>query len=733
MASIALPLLATNPYTAAFLGVVGAIVDNLIISAITPATVVESGKAKDIDFQTATLGAGIAKCYGTTKVTGNIIWGTKFTEHVHTESSGGKGGGGAKTETKEYSYWLSFAILICEGPITSIEKVYADGNEFNLSDADYTLYKGTEEQEPDDFMESIEGTGKVPAYRGMAYIVFKNFNCTPYGNRIPSFSFIVKNPKNDLKEIVTDIGTDAGLVETLDFNADDLANITIPGFSRSGSQAYKDQINDLRLSNTFDGVEQRGVINFKKRHFDSVIALSKNDYGAYESDPDDEPIQSSIEHDISLPKILNVTYISSDNEYQTGTQPARRQITGATDETTVSTNVVMSDSHAKEVAELRLYESWMARNTHKFKVGPSFGWLLPGYILEVEMPTGNRQLMMVKSTSYGTPGLNEIEAFNVFSGVYSIATRTVDTNPTPIVTVPTEIFYALLDIPKLPLDTSSGDDYMYFVSGAVNYLGANLFRSDDSGASYYLNVQNNLLGIIGTANTVLPDSKTYSWDNANTVDIVINYGTLASHEVSEVLNYANVAILGNEIIQYHYAELIGTNTYRLSGLLRGRFGTEQYTNSHVTGERFVILSTGTISSVPIAKDDWYKSIPVKVGPRPLSVLNSLYKSYTLNSQAVIYKPWAGCHLDVVKDGTTYTASWVRRTRKDGALKDYADAPLNESQELYEVDIRNTAGTVIKTLNLTEPKFTYTGDDVAGFSIYQISDSRGRGWPLEWGN
>ena len=730
MAASLLPLAFHATGWAAFgLSIAGAIIDNMLISALTPTTVTESGRMTDIDLQTATLGAKIIKGYGTTRVTGNIIWGTKYTEHVHTSSSGGKGGS-PKQESKSYTYSASFAILISEGPIKSIKKVFADGNDFDMSSVDYNLYYGDQSQEPDDFMQSIEGTGKVPAYRGLAYIVFKNFNVTDFGNRIPSFSFVVEYPKNNLKDIVTDICLAAGLTETLDFNATSLANITVDGFSRSGGDAYKDQIDSLRMCHVFDAAERRGVVEFLIRDFSNVIALSKNDYGAYETDPEDEPISITDAHDISLPRMLTLNYISSDNDYQTGSQPAKRQLTNAIDEKSVSTAVVLTDAAAKEVAELRLAETWLARTTFDFKTGSKFGWVLPCDILEVELPDGTRQLMIVNSTNYGRPGINVIKATRVYSGVYQIATRNVDAQPEPIVSVPTEIFYALLDIPKLPPDTSDTNDYIYFVSGASNYLGCNVYRSSDSGASYDLALQNSRNGIVGTAKTVLGNSRPYSWDNANTLDVYIPYGTLASHTKLEVLNYYNVAAVGKEIIQYRYAELIGENIYRLSGLLRGRFGTEMYTGTHESGETFVVIDINTINALPVAKDDWYKDIALKIGPRPLSILNAKYKNTTLNAQGIMYKPWAGCHLKADRKDGTWTVSWIRRTRKDGAWKDYADVPLNESSETYQVDILDTAGTVINTFATSTPKFTYSGS-CAGANIYQVSDVRGRGWPLEW--
>ncbi len=52
---------------------------------------------------------------------------------------------------------------------------------------DIEIFYGTETQTPSAIMEEIEGVGNVPAYRGTAYVVFKNFQLANFGNAIPSF------------------------------------------------------------------------------------------------------------------------------------------------------------------------------------------------------------------------------------------------------------------------------------------------------------------------------------------------------------------------------------------------------------------------------------------------------------------------------------------------------------------------------------------------------------------
>jgi hypothetical protein len=57
-----------------------------------------------------------------------------------------------------------------------------------------------------------------------------------------------------------------------------------------------------------------------------------------------------------------------------------------------------------------------------------------------------------------------------------------------------------------------------------------------------------------------------------------------------VLAGANAAVVGDEIVQFRDVVLVGPGTYRPSGFLRGRLGTDDKVDGHAAGERFVLLS-----------------------------------------------------------------------------------------------------------------------------------------------
>jgi hypothetical protein len=132
------------------------------------------------------------------RIGGNIIWATDFREETKTTTQGGgKGGGGGKVKTTEYLYYASFAVALCEGPITGIGRVWADGKAMDMTGVTWRWYPGNEAQTADPFIAAKMGAANTPAYRGTAYVVFEDLALATFGNRLPQLSFEVFRPLAD--------------------------------------------------------------------------------------------------------------------------------------------------------------------------------------------------------------------------------------------------------------------------------------------------------------------------------------------------------------------------------------------------------------------------------------------------------------------------------------------------------------------------------------------------------
>jgi hypothetical protein len=174
--------------------IAGSYIDQALFGATGQETLREGPRLADLNVTASTEGADIPRLYGRARLGGQIIWATNFEEETLTSSAGGSGkglntGGGARTT--QYRYFANFAVALCEGEVTRLGRVWADGDEITLSDYSYRFYTGSEDQAPDSLIEAKEGSGNAPAYRGTAYIVFERLPLEDFGNRIPQLTFEV--------------------------------------------------------------------------------------------------------------------------------------------------------------------------------------------------------------------------------------------------------------------------------------------------------------------------------------------------------------------------------------------------------------------------------------------------------------------------------------------------------------------------------------------------------------
>ncbi|NHB77962.1 baseplate multidomain protein megatron [Rhodobacter calidifons] len=149
---------------------------------------VDVGRIERLRLTGAGEGAPIGRIWGRMRVAGQVIWATEFVETVRRRRTGK---GAPKPKVNEYSYSVSLAIGLCEGEILRVGRIWADGNEISAQDLNLRVYTGSETQLPDPLIEAVEGNGRAPAYRGLAYVVIEDLELASYGNRVPQFSFEV--------------------------------------------------------------------------------------------------------------------------------------------------------------------------------------------------------------------------------------------------------------------------------------------------------------------------------------------------------------------------------------------------------------------------------------------------------------------------------------------------------------------------------------------------------------
>lgn len=160
----------------------------------------EGARLADLRVQGSREGAAIPRVYGRARISGQVIWATRFEEVASESREGGKGAMGGGNSVRTYSYFANFAIALCEGPVARIGRVWADGKPLDLSGITWRLQTGEETQDVDSLIAAKQGD--APAYRGVATVVFERLPLTDFGNRIPQLSFEVIRPATGLADDV---------------------------------------------------------------------------------------------------------------------------------------------------------------------------------------------------------------------------------------------------------------------------------------------------------------------------------------------------------------------------------------------------------------------------------------------------------------------------------------------------------------------------------------------------
>ncbi|GAB4511257.1 MAG: hypothetical protein Tsb0019_06550 [Roseibium sp.] len=734
----------------AFAGPLGAFAGALVGSRIDaalfgPVARSEGPRLDDISVQASTYGQPVPRLYGTVRVAGNLIWSSGLIETETTKVQGGKGGG-TRTKTTTFTYHVDCAIALGKGPISAVRRIWADGKLFrdeagvSKQASDIRVYPGSKTQLPDPVIQAALGPADTPAFRGTAYVVFEHLELGDFGNRIPNFSFeLVAGETATVATVIEDLLGDVA-IPFLD--AARTERIDLAGYAIARPVTLRAALDPLRAAHFFDMAEIEGTLEVFPVDGTPAAKVPGGHLAAHPFGSDrPQTFEARRTADLELPRQVTVQHLDPERDFQANSQRARRSTLNSTADVTVDLPLVLGASEAKAIAERMLSVAWARRDAVTLQLPMLYLHVEPGMKLVVGLEEGRERLLRVTRKELRLPGTVLLECETDGASVLvKTALAAPSTVPVQKVLLPGVTVAHLMDIPML---RDADDDAGFYVAGngaSAGWAGAVLFRSRDGGVNHepFLDIPSG--AVIGTALDVLAPGPADYWDRdaGVTVALLDSGDTLASVMEADALGGANAALVGEEILQFTTATLTAPGTYRLSGLLRGRKGTEGAIATHQTGERFVLLTGGgvlrpVVETSEIGALRHYKAASV-------GTLLSDAEPIAFADTGRSLRPYAPAHLEGHRQGDDLVLSWIRRTRLDAPWLDGVDAPLGEEAESYEIDILDDAGAVLRTLASTVPTVTYlTADQTADFGapqpaikvrVFQLSARVGRGLPQE---
>lgn len=510
----------------------------------------------------------------------------------------------------------------------------------------------------------------------------------------------------------------------------------VDGYAVTQQATAASLLQDLMNVYAFDAVESGGVLRFVPRGATPVVSIPRAELVALEGEPLMELVRVQ---DLALPKHISVVYLNKEQLYQPSTQTASRGDASTQDARTITVPLVMSDAQARATVELLLAQAWQSRTRYRFTLHRGYAQLEVCDVVQVDDGEAVHTLRI--TAMWQDKGLMKVEGVAVDASMYDPAPQPVRTTSTAISKTligDTRVNY--LELPALPWDDATSASLRIACAGAAaNWTGAAIYRSDDGGANYVRVAESSGAAMMGVAHTALPAFAGGNVvDEISTVDVVLHVDdALESITSLGLLNGGNLALIGDEVVQFQAAEELSAGLWRLRGLLRGRCGTAWAMATHSAGERFVLLDAHVTR---LAMPDAMLGAPRSYKAVSYGQSLSGASAQTITLQGLALKPYAPVHGQRVRSSAgDAMLSWVRCSRLGADWRDYVDAPLNETSERYEVDIVNSSGAVVRTLTTTTPSVAYVaaqqiadlGSTTASFTarIYKMSEKVGRGYEL----
>lgn len=661
----------------------------------------EGPRLSDLSVQSSSYGTQIPRLFGTMRVAGSVIWSTDLIEHRST--SGGKG----KPTTTSYSYTASFAVALSARPILSVGRIWADGNLLRGAAGDFKtrtgfrVHLGGEDQAADPLIVSAEGAAMAPAHRGIAYAVFEDLELGDFGNRIPALTFEVTADAGAVRagDILAEIGGGA-LASEGDSQA-------LAGFAASGASVRAVAETLAGADRGWFAAEGAGL----RLSHGSGDATAVNDAGSGVARHKGARGVRKIASADMAARTLTLAHYDPARDYQIGVQRAVRPGAG-TREARVELPAAIDAAGARAIAVAALTQLDVERERRTVTLGWDALAVAPG----------------ARVTIAGVPGVWRVERWSLEAMVVTLdcvalapATLAVPASPGRVLSPPDlalgETRVHAFEL--VPLDGSLRSVPRLAVAAAGTEAGwrtAALMLSGD-GASWTPAGASALPAVLGTIVELPPWGAAALADLAGTLEVELAHAGMMLGDADDAAldGGANLAIAGEELIQFGRAEPLGGARWRLSRLWRGRRGTEAAAGMQAAGDRFVLIAADAIASIELS--------PAAIGAETHVMAIGSGDSGSGEAVAAIsgvsVVPPSPVHLraEAGEAGAT-TVRWTRRSRAGWHWIDGIDAPLGEEREAYRVAVAPEAGPE-RIVECTDPAVTLAAEDCAGACLVTV--------------
>jgi hypothetical protein len=548
---------------------------------------------------------------------------------------------------------------------------------------------------------------------------------------LAQYQVYVQSERTSIAAILTEEMTRTGMTAG-DFDVSTLENDEIYGLCINAETTSRQVWEMMQQVVFFDAIESAGIIRAVRRKGAVDLTIEDGMTGA-----DGEPAYELTRiPDADIPRMITLDYMSTDDDYNRGAQYAVRTAASndARSDKKTTLPIAMSDTAALRIAETMLHAAANERLQVKLTIPRSFSELEPGDILGWRsMPVRINRLTMTGTRL-------ELEGTTAYLPAYSSDAIAPDRPPIrPATPQPTATELDILQIPALRAAEDQPGYYFATYNESSDWPGADLIRSADQQTWENLQGTGNV-AVRGTVTAAMGLGPTDMWDEKTVVTVNLDVGdtALQSYSADDILSSdSNLAMIGDELIQFRTATLVGDRLWTLSGLLRGRKGTDAAIGTHAANELFYLVNTTALSFQPVPLTEAfrsysYRAVTVGLDQDQANTVTGVYGIDTI-------LPLAPVRVEGVRDEDgNWNLSWNRRARYGGEWIDRIDVPLDETAEEYELEFLLGGEVVHREAKIMQPYVTYMVEDqIADYGsvresfdmrVYQVSARAGVGHP-----
>jgi hypothetical protein len=545
-----------------------------------------------------------------------------------------------------------------------------------------------------------------------------------------------------LSDVVEDLCLRSGLEESY-IDVQELESQQVRALAVTQISSARQVIEMLMGAYFFNAVESE-QLKFVLRGAASIAEIPFSSTGAGVDSALEDPFPITRRGDIEIPAQVAVTYINFNADYQSATEYSDRLIGRATGVAAVQLPIGFVAQEAKRIAEATLLDGALAATS----IGPvaldrSYSDLEPTDVITVVDEDGSTfRTRIVKIDD--ADGVRSLSL--VLDDATALNSSALTDDSYVSSTVVQRTLNTLLVLGDWPIFRDVDNEAGHYAAASPLgtdgvWPGATLFRGV-ADASYAELLRFTDRAVIGEATTVLGDwTGGPVFDEVSRVTVSVN-GTLENYTRDAILNgTAPIYMIGTEALYARTATLVSTGVYTLTGLLRGRRGTDWANGTHEVGDRFVRISTSGVRRAEMENGQLGAEFSFKAPTFGRSLAAATEVPFT--NLGVGLKPFAPVDLRISRTSGTeaLVIRWKRRTRLSCRLTGSLgiNVPLGEAPEAYSVEIRDQAAptVLLRTVETTSQEVTYssaqqTADsivpgDVLLVTVYQISAVVGRGY------